>query len=164
MQWVVAPCIHTIYRKFVKNFKFDHTLLSLWSIHMCALLPSCISIVTIAVVQRKVVDTSVILVSPWSLRRHTFEQDDVIKWKHFPRYWALSYYTDLTLSQTFQPMTAQLSQKAALPLAKILATASGRSSKTGPRSSVNSLHKGQWRGALSCDVFFDLRLNRHSSK
>ena len=47
-------------------------------------------------------------------------------------YWALSYYSDLTLSQEFQPMAAQLSMKAALPLAKILATASCRSSKTGP--------------------------------
>ena len=46
--------------------------------------------------------------------------------------WALSYYSDLTLSQEFQPMAAQLSMKAALPLAKILATASCRSSKTGP--------------------------------
>ena len=45
---------------------------------------------------------------------------------------ALSYYSDLTLSQEFQPMAAQLSMKAALPLAKILATASCRSSKTGP--------------------------------
>ena len=32
----------------------------------------------------------------------------------------LFYYNDLTLSQTFQPMAAQLSKKAALPLAKIL--------------------------------------------
>ena len=37
---------------------------------------------------------------------------------------ALSYYSDLTLSQAFQLMAAQLSKKAALPLAKILATAS----------------------------------------
>ena len=44
----------------------------------------------------------------------------------------LSYYSDLTLSQEFQPMAAQLSMKAALPLAKTLATASCRSSKTGP--------------------------------
>ena len=48
-------------------------------------------------------------------------------------YRALSYYSDLTLSQELQPMAAQLSKKAALPLAKILATASCRSSKTGPR-------------------------------
>ena len=45
---------------------------------------------------------------------------------------ALSYYSNLTLSQTFQPMGAQLSKKAALPLAKILATTSCRSTKTGP--------------------------------
>ena len=37
-----------------------------------------------------------------------------------------SYYSDLTLLQAFQPMA----KKAALPLAKILATASCRSSKT----------------------------------
>ena len=46
--------------------------------------------------------------------------------------WVLFYYSDLTLSESFQPMAAQLSNKAALPLAKILATASCRSSKTGP--------------------------------
>ena len=46
---------------------------------------------------------------------------------------ALSYYSDLTLSQSFQPMAAQLSKKSALPLAKILATASCHNSKTGPR-------------------------------
>ena len=39
----------------------------------------------------------------------------------------------LTLLRAFQPMAAQLSKKAVLPLAKILATASCRSSKTGPR-------------------------------
>ena len=46
---------------------------------------------------------------------------------------ALSYNNDLTLSQSFQPMVAQLSKKAALPLAKIIATTSCRNSKTGPR-------------------------------
>ena len=51
--------------------------------------------------------------------------------------WALSYYSDLTLSQEFQPMAAQLSMKASLPLAKILATAWCRSSKTGPRYSLH---------------------------
>ena len=45
---------------------------------------------------------------------------------------ALSYNSDLTLSQAFQPMAAQLSKKAMLPLAKIRATASCRSSKPGP--------------------------------
>ena len=44
----------------------------------------------------------------------------------------LSYYSDLMLSQAFQPMAVQISKKVALPLAKILATASCRSSKTGP--------------------------------
>ena len=41
----------------------------------------------------------------------------------------LSYYSDQTLLQEFLPMAAQLSMKAVLPLAKILATASCRSSK-----------------------------------
>ena len=45
---------------------------------------------------------------------------------------ALSYYCDMTLSQEFKPMGAQLSLKAALPLVGILATASDRCSKTGP--------------------------------
>ena len=53
--------------------------------------------------------------------------------------WALSYYSDRTLSQGFQLMAAQLSMKAALPLAKILVTASCRSSKTGP--SLLTLHR-----------------------
>ena len=55
---------------------------------------------------------------------------------------ALSYYSDLTLSQEFQPMAAQLSMKAALPLDKILATASCCRSKTGPRAtaSMSALH------------------------
>ena len=49
--------------------------------------------------------------------------------------WELSCYNDvsLSLSLSFQPMAAQLSKKAALPLAKILAKTSCRSSKTGPR-------------------------------
>ena len=49
-----------------------------------------------------------------------------------PSSWALSCYSDLTLSQKFQPMAAQLSMKAALTLAKIPATASCRSSEQGP--------------------------------
>ena len=51
-----------------------------------------------------------------------------IKWM---QPWALSCFSDLTLSQEFQPMAAQLSMKAALPLAKILATVSCHSCKTG---------------------------------
>ena len=54
--------------------------------------------------------------------------DIILHW--LPR--ALSYYSDLTLSQSFQPMAAQLSKKAALPLGKMIATASCRISKTGP--------------------------------
>ena len=56
---------------------------------------------------------------------------------------ALSYYSDQMLSQSFQQMAAQLSKKAALPLAKILvtwqATLSCCSSKTGSRSSTRLL-------------------------
>ena len=54
---------------------------------------------------------------------------------------ALSCYGDLTLLQEFQPTTEQLLKKAASRLAKILATASCRSSDTGP--SVISLAVGQ---------------------
>ena len=106
---------------------------------------------------------------------------------------ALYNYNDLMLSEEFQPMAAQLSMKAVLPLAKILAIPSCRSCNTGlwstwnntqeltiiwmkyssgsvgchddvikwrhfprywsfvrgiHRSTVNSPHKGQWRGAL----------------
>ena len=55
-----------------------------------------------------------------------------VMWPGASPAWALSHYSDLTLSQSFQPMAAQLSKKAALPLAKILATAPCRRSKTGP--------------------------------
>ena len=59
----------------------------------------------------------------------------------------LSYYSDLTLSQFFQLMVAQLSNKAALPFAKILATASCGSSKTGTRFSFQFLVHllGPWK-------------------
>ena len=43
-----------------------------------------------------------------------------------------TYYSELMLSQEFQLMAAQLSMKAAVPLAKTLATASRHSRKTGP--------------------------------
>ena len=45
----------------------------------------------------------------------------------------LYYYSDLTLSQSIQPMEVRLLMKAALPLAKSPPTASCRSSSTGPR-------------------------------
>ena len=44
-------------------------------------------------------------------------------------HWALSCYSDPTLPQSFQPMTGQLSMKAALPLAESLATVSCCSNK-----------------------------------
>ena len=51
-------------------------------------------------------------------------------------YWfrarTLYYYSGLTMSHSFQPMTAKLSLKVALPLAKTLATVSCRSSNTMP--------------------------------
>ena len=46
----------------------------------------------------------------------------------------LSYYCDMTLLQEFQPMGAQLSLKAVLPLAERLATVSDHCNKTGPCS------------------------------
>ena len=65
-----------------------------------------------------------------------------------PRTWALNYYGDMTLSQTFQPMATQLSMKAVLPLAKGLATASCRSSNTGSwpsRRGIERLFQIPWR-------------------
>ena len=53
-------------------------------------------------------------------------------------YCALYYYNVLTLSQEFQPMAAQLSMKAALQLAKILATTSCRSRNTELWSSMRA--------------------------
>ena len=50
----------------------------------------------------------------------------------YVRIWALSYFCDMTLSQEFKPMGAQLSLKASLPLAERIATASDRCSKTWP--------------------------------
>ena len=68
--------------------------------------------------------------------------------------WTLSYYCDLTPSQEFQPMAAQLSIKATLPLAGILATASCCSSKTGP--GVLRRHHAQYDAIAmneSCTAF-----------
>ena len=48
--------------------------------------------------------------------------------------WALYYYRFCDTSQEFQPMASQLSKKAALPLAKILATCRNNVSNTGPRA------------------------------
>ena len=65
---------------------------------------------------------------------------------------ALSYYSDLTLSQEFQPMAAQLSMKAAFPLANILATASCLGSKTGPMMLTNigsRIYAGSALGGLT---------------
>ena len=55
---------------------------------------------------------------------------------------ALSYNSNLTLSQAFQPITAQLSKKAALPLTKILATASCIGRKTGLSVAIWRLGSG----------------------
>ena len=48
--------------------------------------------------------------------------------------WVLYYYCHMSMSQGFQPMAAQLSVKAALPLAERIATASDCCSNTGPWS------------------------------
>ena len=67
--------------------------------------------------------------------------------------WALSNYSDLTLSQEFQPMAAQLSMKAALPLAKILVTASCCSSKTGPSAAILSIRSlGLYFSDILCEI------------
>ena len=47
--------------------------------------------------------------------------------------WTLYYNSNLTLSLSFQPMPAQRSMKAPLPLAKSLATMSSHCSNAGPR-------------------------------
>ena len=60
-----------------------------------------------------------------------FDQPHVKFDSLFPYSGTLYYYCDLAHPQEFQPMPAQLSMKAALPLAKILATASCRSSNIG---------------------------------
>ena len=48
--------------------------------------------------------------------------------------WALYYLCDITLSQEFSPMGAQLSLKTVLQMAEILATASNLCNNTGPGS------------------------------
>ena len=69
---------------------------------------------------------------------------------------ALCYYSDGTLSQSFQPMAVQSLMKAAPPLAKSLVTASYRSCNRGPWASIEmtltsflgifqgSSPRGQW--------------------
>ena len=47
-------------------------------------------------------------------------------------YWTHSYYSDLTLSQSLQPMTAHICTNAEFPLAKILARVPCCSSETAP--------------------------------
>ena len=47
---------------------------------------------------------------------------------------------DLTLLQEFQPMAAQLSMEAVLPLANIIVTVSCRSSKAGPWATMNQTY------------------------
>ena len=59
---------------------------------------------------------------------------------------ALYYYSDLTLSQSFQLMAAQLSKKATLPLAKILLQCHVTVVKQGP------VFKGS--GEYSCMALF----------
>ena len=52
--------------------------------------------------------------------------------KNGPSFTTQFYYSDMKLLQSLQPMAAQLSKKAVLPLANILATATSRRRKTGP--------------------------------
>ena len=76
---------------------------------------------------------------------------------------ALFYYCDMTLSQKFEPMAAQLSLKAAMPLTERIATGSDRCSKTGPsddKLSVMTVFGFQWTNthvhSLSFSVFLFL--------
>ena len=64
------------------------------------------------------------------------------RWGWVLRIRALFYYCDMTPSQEFKPMWAQLPLKAVLPLAEGIATALDRCGKTGPRAVVEiSLEK-----------------------
>ena len=58
--------------------------------------------------------------------------DDQIRVLHVFKTRALYYKRFCDTSQEFQPMVSQLSKKAALPLAKILATSRNNVSNTGP--------------------------------
>ena len=57
---------------------------------------------------------------------------------------ALSYCCDVALLRKFWPMGAQLHLKAALPLALMIVTASGRCSGTGPGSKLSPLLRSLW--------------------
>ena len=63
---------------------------------------------------------------------------------------AQSYYGDLTLSQSFQPMAAQLSKKAALTLAEILATRHVAIVRQGPRP-----QKERWPQIQNLEIWND---------
>ena len=86
--------------------------------------------------------------------------------------WLLSYYSDLTLLQEFQPMVTQLSKKAAHPLAKILVTTSCRSSKKGPKSQVWLRYHQVWYQLCYADTlmfflvdkFFVTSISRNDMK
>ena len=94
-------------------------------------------------------DMTITVTSKWALRRlkspaiwlsvQELVQADTNEHFRASYLWALHYYSDLMLSQAFQPLATQLSKKAALPLAKIISTASCRSSKTGPWSYVRKI-------------------------
>ena len=95
----------------------------------------------------------------WWLHQHT--EGISLQYKTTPialrstcaaQYRTLSYHCDMTLSQEFQPMGAQLSLKAVLPLAGFLATASDRSSKTGPRD-ILRIHFCHFQGSISGTTF-----------
>ena len=103
----------------------------------------------------------------WKLRESKCEHflSRICIWKccvsnvsHFVQawHWALSkYYSDLMLSQAFQSMAVQLSKKAALPLAKIIATASCRSSKTGPWLCLSEVTGYKWYMNFHWDKYED---------
>ena len=134
---------------------------------VCTVFNYCVNIKKLSLSNLKKKHMAVLV----AIKVHKYDSRKVYKWTlllllgghhHSPtmaQARALSYYSDLTLSQEFQPMAAQVSTKAVLPLAKILATASCRSSNTGPRIQLwMSRHAARHMNALA-DVM--LIANQH---
>ena len=65
-------------------------------------------------------------------------------------------------SQKFQPMASQLSKKAALPLAKILATCRNNISNTGPRGGCNPSHQPARNIIWNIHAIFSTWITNHN--
>ena len=80
---------------------------------------------------------------------------------------ALYYYSDMTLSQDFKPMGAQLSMKAALPMAERIATTSDRCNETvtlwnnGIRESFAHIHNIAFRPGMWTKLWRNNWLNNY---